>query len=171
MPSSLGSNHSFVLVFSTLPPVLVCGTVSVQLCLEAFLGSALLRIAIGQARSLSALLGVCGARICLSTHLTARTTSQYVAHSTALRPSFALQRGDGILTICPSGPPFGIPLGPTNPQLITIAEETLGFQRAGISPALRLLAPAFSLLYAPPWVPPLASSQNRTLSYHLVASF
>ena len=68
--------------------------------------------------------------------------------------------------MCPSPPPFGIGLGPTNPWLITIAKETLDFRRAGISPALRLLVPTFALPYAPPWVTPLASSQNGTLSYH-----
>lgn len=76
--------------------------------------------------------------------------------------------GQGILTLCPSGAAFAIPLGPTNPQLITIAEETLFFRRAGISPALWLLVPAFSLLNAPLWVTPLASLQIRTLSYHLL---
>ena len=69
--------------------------------------------------------------------------------------------------MCPSGPALAIPLGPTNPSLITIGKETLVFRRAGISPALRLLVPAFSLPNAPPWVAPLASSQNGTLSYHV----
>lgn len=40
-------------------------------------------------------------------------------------------------------------LGPTNPQMIDIAEETLGFRCAGFSPAMRLLMPAFALPYAP----------------------
>ena len=70
-------------------------------------------------------------------------------------------RGDGILTICPSSPPFGIPLGPTNPWLINMAKETSEFRRAWISHALRLLAPAFSLPYAPPWVTPLASQRTE----------
>ena len=69
--------------------------------------------------------------------------------------------------MCPSGAAFAIPLGPTNPQLITIAEETLFFRRAGFSPALWLLVPAFSLPYAPLWVTPLASQQNGTLSYRV----
>ena len=55
--------------------------------------------------------------------------------------------------MCPSPPPFGIGLGPTNPSLIFIAKETLVFRRAGFSPALRLLVPTFSLLYAPLKVP------------------
>src|SRR3569623_263276 len=41
-------------------------------------------------------------------------------------------------------------LGPTNPGTITVAQETLLFRWAGISPALWLLIPAFSLVYAPP---------------------
>ena len=41
-------------------------------------------------------------------------------------------------------------LGPTNPGMITIAQETLLFRPAGFSPALWLLVPAFSLPTAPP---------------------
>ena len=59
--------------------------------------------------------------------------------------------------MCPSSPAFAILLGPTNPQLIIMAAETLAFRCAGFSPALRLLVPAFSLLYAPLWVTPSAS--------------
>ncbi len=70
--------------------------------------------------------------------------------------------------MCPSGTAFAIPLGPTNPSLIYIAKETLIFRRAGISPALRLLVPTFLLLYAPVWVTPLPSTQNRKFSYHAI---
>ena len=41
-------------------------------------------------------------------------------------------------------------LGPTNPGAIIVAQETLLFRRAGFSPALWLLIPAFSLDTAPP---------------------
>ena len=41
-------------------------------------------------------------------------------------------------------------LGPTNPGMIIIAQETLLFRWAGFSPALWLLIPAFSLDNAPP---------------------
>jgi hypothetical protein len=58
----------------------------------------------------------------------------------------------GILTDYPLVAPFGFTLGPTNPWLNTIAKETLDFRCAGLSPALRLLRPTFSLLYAPPSV-------------------
>ena len=60
----------------------------------------------------------------------------------------------GILTVCPSPPPLGIGLGPTNSSLITIAKKTLVFRRRGFLPRLRLLVLAFSLLYAPPRVSP-----------------
>ena len=63
----------------------------------------------------------------------------------------------GILTCCPSPAAFAIGLGPTNPPLIVIAEETSGFRRAGISPALRLLVPTFSLRIPPPLLADAAS--------------
>gem|GEM_PF-2329392 len=72
--------------------------------------------------------------------------------------------------MCPSPPPFGIGLGPTNPSMISIAKETLFFRRARLSLALRLLVPTFSLPHAPPWVAPLASSLSGTLSYYSCTS-
>ena len=44
-------------------------------------------------------------------------------------------------------------LGPTNPEMITMAQETLLFRRTGFSPVLWLLIPAFSLPNAPPNFP------------------
>ena len=41
-------------------------------------------------------------------------------------------------------------LGPTNPGMINMAQETLLFRWAGFSPALWLLIPTFSLVAAPP---------------------
>ena len=41
-------------------------------------------------------------------------------------------------------------LGPTNPEMITMAQETLLLRPAGFSPTLWLLIPAFSLPNAPP---------------------
>ena len=100
------------------------------------------------------MLGSNARRIYLTRALTLPTGIQLPAAHTAVRHSLASINGHGILTVCPSGAALAIPLGPTNPQLITIAEETLVFRRAGFSPALWLLVPAFSLLYAPPWVTP-----------------
>ena len=100
-------------------------------------------------------------RISLARALASATGIQLPAAYTAVRHSIASVGGHGILTVCPSGAAFAIPLGPTNPQLITIAEETLVFRRAGFSPALWLLVPAFSLLYAPRRVIPYASSRTE----------
>ena len=44
-------------------------------------------------------------------------------------------------------------LGPTNPGVITIAQETLLFRWTGFSPVLWLLIPAFSLPNAPLYFP------------------
>lgn len=44
-------------------------------------------------------------------------------------------------------------LGPTNPEMITMAQETLLLWPRGFSPLLWLLIPAFSLPTAPPNLP------------------
>lgn len=44
-------------------------------------------------------------------------------------------------------------LGPTNPEMINIAQETLLLRPTGFSPVLWLLIPAFSLPNAPPNFP------------------
>ena len=56
----------------------------------------------------------------------------------------------GVLTRFPSATPFGLALGPTNPERIDLAQETLDFRRAWFSHALSLLVPAESLPCAPP---------------------
>ena len=53
--------------------------------------------------------------------------------------------GTGILTCCPSPTLIRLGLGPTNPEMIIMAQETSLFRCAGFSPALGLLIPAFSL--------------------------
>ena len=75
LPSSLRTSHSFALVYSTYPPVLVWGTDSICLTLEAFLGSMLVQIGAAEA------LPLCGAwaydsRIYLTITLTIQTTIQ-----------------------------------------------------------------------------------------------
>ena len=46
-------------------------------------------------------------------------------------------------------------LGPTNPEMITMAQETLLLRPTGFSPVLWLLIPAFSLPNAPQFFPEL----------------
>ena len=54
-----------------------------------------------------------------------------------------------MLTGCPSATPFGLALGPTNPERINLPQEPLDFRRPGFSPGLSLLMLAESLLTAP----------------------
>ena len=95
---------------------------------------------------------------------------QSPANHTHLRYPIARTTSHGILTVCPSGTAFAIPLGPTDPWLIIIAKETLIFRRSGFSPELRLLVPTFLLLCAPAWVTPSPSSRQRIFSYHVQVS-
>ena len=57
-------------------------------------------------------------------------------------------------------------LGPTNPERITMAQETLLLRPTGFSPVLWLLIPAFSLPNAPRLLSSAASLQIGTLLYH-----
>ena len=68
----------------------------------------------------------------------------------------------GILTGYPSVSPFGYTLGPPNPWLITIAKETFGFRRPGISSGLWLLMPTFLLRSAPPFLTEELHSPTNT---------
>ena len=56
----------------------------------------------------------------------------------------------GILTRFPSATPFGLALGPTNPERIDLPQETLGFRRTRFSRVFSLLVPAGSLPCPPP---------------------
>src|SRR5687767_4565785 len=55
-----------------------------------------------------------------------------------------------MLTRFPSATPFGLALGPTNPELIDLPQETLGFRRTRFSRVFSLLVPAGSLPCSPP---------------------
>ena len=69
-----------------------------------------------------------------------------------LRPSFESTSGDGILTVCPSASPFGLSLGPTNPEPIIVVQETLVFRRESFSLSLSLLMPTFAFPAAPAYL-------------------
>ena len=90
---------------------------------------------------------------------------------TLLRHPIGLYRpcgSTGILTRFPSATPFGLALGPTNPERIDLPQETLGFRRTRFSRVLSLLVPAGSLPSPPPVLVGRASpemecsSTNRT---------
>ena len=72
---------------------------------------------------------------------------------TLLRHPIGLYRqcgSTGILTRFPSATPFGLALGPTNPERIDLPQETLGFRRTRFSRVFSLLVPAGSLPCPPP---------------------
>ena len=72
--------------------------------------------------------------------------------------------GTGILTRCPSPTLIRLGLGPTNPGVIIMAQETLLFRWEGFSPSLWLLIPAFSLDNAPRLPSGAASMQYQRSS-------
>ena len=84
---------------------------------------------------------------------------------TYLRASWRPIGGSGISTRCPSPTTFVLGLGPTNPEMIGIAQETLGLRRVGFSPTLR-----YSCRHSHfrPLQPSSRSTftANRTLPYH-----
>ena len=138
-----------------------CGTVPRVCELEVFLGSVLLFICVAE-----------------TTHFVSarnddtRIFLKYLPHGNKANPitlkeyntpslHHIYSRSHGILTMCPSSSAFAILLGPTNPQMIFMAAETLAFRCAGFSPALRLLVPTFLLLYAPLWVTPSTSAHRE----------
>ncbi len=61
--------------------------------------------------------------------------------------------GTGILASCPSPTPFGLGLGPPNPEWIILPQEPLGLRWHGFSPCVSLLIPAFALVRAPAVLP------------------
>ena len=152
LPSSLTRTHPFALVYSTNPPVSVYGTVASWLTLDDFLGSALCRISPTLRQGIFAALGMCLAAAdgftCQHSSRPERKSNNPPGVLRSVLPSRAIHSA-GILTRFPSPAAFAIGLGPTNPQMITIAAETLGLRRPGLSPGLRLLVPTFSLANAP----------------------
>ena len=72
-----------------------------------------------------------------------------------------------MLTGCPSTTPFGLALGPTNPERINLSQETLDFRRPRFSLGLSLLMPAGSLRNRPPvFAVGLRTVQNALLPNH-----
>lgn len=155
LPSSLTRVIPSALVFSTSPRVFVCGTVCRRVkCPPRFFREARSHtVELAEAsstRPASALNG----RTDLPA-LPAYGVPRGVPSATVCcRASSPLQTpapaSAGILTCCPSPTPFGLSLGPTNPGLINIAQETLGLRRHRFSRCLWLLIPTFSLPLAPP---------------------
>ena len=78
------------------------------------------------------------------------TNCRLICPSASPHRSLSLHDSTGMLTRFPSATPFGLALGPTNPERIDLPQETLGFRRTRFSRVLSLLVPAGSLPYPPP---------------------
>ena len=116
LPSSLTVNLSSALVSSTRPPVSVCGTGRLAICLAGFLGS-MVTTAVASAGA-SAYCPVSSRAVCLTAaRLTTRFNALFRQRAgvSLLRRRIARKTGAGILTGCPSGAPCGSPLGPDLP--------------------------------------------------------
>ena len=146
LPSSLARVLSRALAFSACLPVSDFGTVSEW---------HLVRSAISRQRGFSLFaLSILAAPRPLSP-LRATGLARDIQHPG--KPSLLRHQPDssapleraGILTCCPSPTPFGLDLGPPYPGRTNLPQETLGFRRAGFSPAFSLLLPGFSLLPRP----------------------
>jgi len=163
LPSSLTRDDPFALVYSTIPPVLVCGTVTGNSRSRWFSWKQKEPDLLPLREAFGVTLDSARGFAARPRRLVRRTSSQSDApflpfRHTAPRlersfpgdispkgdrghsdshapPSIDFPSGAGILTCCPSATPFGLALGPTNPTPMTVAWETLGIRRAGFSPA------------------------------------
>jgi len=85
-------------------------------------------------------LGLFRGRICLSPALQAwaRSSNGALGLPSRVTPSVTVTGGIGISTDCPSPTLFSLGLGPAYPGRTSLPQETLGFRRAGFSPAFSL---------------------------------
>ena len=154
MPSSLAVLLPPASGFSPCPPVSVCGTGPRQ-AIAAFLGGGLpcfatfvslrFRHALTHRRLTSAARAPCTG------------FSSPGSRSSAASPHVLSPRGAGIFTCCPSGAPYGLPLGPDFPREDQLYPGNLGHPAWRIRASISLLIPAFSLPAAPP---PLAGAAS-----------
>ena len=119
LPSSLTMNLSSASVFSTRPPVSVCGTgPDVPLCrLADFLGSMLtaaIRSPVGSRYCPGSAHGACFTTPRLPTPVQ-RAIPSARGRVTSPSPRRWDAGGNGILTVCPSPAPYGSGLGPDLP--------------------------------------------------------
>ena len=135
MPSSLTWSHSRALGFSPHPPVSVYGTVKSRTTYEGFLGSVVRRLPgpHGPVRI--------GFQVNAPPDFSWEDTptalprdNHYTGPLTFLRHllSHSPQPSSGILTGCPSSTPFGLDLGPTNPEPTNVAQGNLRFSATRI---------------------------------------
>ena len=137
LPSSLTKGRPFTSVYSTSPPVSVCGT-----------GAVLLARGFSRQPGISTIAPLCrGAfhhlSVNMRTDLPIRTPYQLGGLAARYLPScvppslITKHSGTGISTCCPSATPRGLALGPTNPRRINLASEPSGLRCGGFAPPLR----------------------------------
>ncbi len=158
MPSSLTRVRSSALVYSTSPPVSVCGTGSASLPIKPFVPVQVLT--------------PCGVRCRTHSYSLLSPKAYQLERSSSDRASspsgsrwFIAYTGAGLSTCCPSPTPCGLGLGPTNPLRSARAAETSGLRRWGFSPHNTLLIPTFALVFAPHRLP-FMLHRLTTLPYH-----
>ena len=116
LPSSLTVNLSSALVYSTRPPVSVCGTGRRKICLAGFLGSLItssITLPVGSVYCRVSAYGVDLPAPYLPTPFNA--LFRQCAGVSLLRRHIALAPGNRIFTVCPSDSPCGCSLGPDLP--------------------------------------------------------
>ena len=116
LPSSLAAGHSSALVYSTGPPVSVCGTGRAMVTLRSFSRKHAYVLLLG--RSLAILSGSAHPADLPAERIPTPFSAPIyvgVAALSLFRPSFAHGASSGMLTGCPSVPPFGLSLGPDLP--------------------------------------------------------
>ena len=149
LPSSLARVLSRAFACSACLPVSGCGTGSQRYLAKQAVSwqCGLWQFALGVPLAPHPL----SSQPCGGTTGLARDVQHPGCHSPLRHPpcSSASPGGAGIFTGCPSPTPFGLGLGPPNPGRTNLPQETLGFRRAGFSPAFSLLIPGSSLLPRP----------------------
>ena len=112
----LGAHSLVRLALLELYTCVGCGTVVTCISLEVFLGRLFINVLLAEARS-APLSRYCVVRIFLH-YISASTDANPIRRVDLFPPSLHhLYAGQGILTLCPSGAAFAIPLGPTNPTV------------------------------------------------------
>lgn len=116
LPSSFTRVLSSALVFSTCPPVSVCGTVLYKLWLAAFPGSRASMTSLYQKVRTTSHLRVAENRICQVFPPTCKyQDNQRLAHLAFFVPTSPLIKSPGILTWFPSTTLFSLALGADSP--------------------------------------------------------
>jgi hypothetical protein len=138
LPSSLTRVLSIALVSSTYLPVSVCGTGTSTSSLRGFSW----QFGVDDSAPPSGRLVPCLPPILGISHQDPRLPrdTDHVqsarSHLPSCVPPSLYAGGNGLSTVCPSPTPFGLGLGPPNPERMNLPQEPLGFRRPGFSPEL-----------------------------------